>query len=287
MAAANSIGNGAGYRFVRVNVTAGLPVYFIRIFQGAGATQTVNAVATAGQFAEPNPGKWLDPFSPDALSSTDPTFGYQHQNNTGQNLYTLVWPPKGHRTVRCGATGAWDESTSSGSGDGNGNNPDAYNFFAPGGNGNGNGNGNGGGNGCVDTWTPETEMCPGDFNIGYAGENRASRDRGYIQLNRDASNGNPGLEAAILGHYYGPNLPALRIGDTIDTIPGQRNSLQLGVSGALLQRVTRDTDSTSTTFAQYEAANIGNGSRLIRVPITSMMSWSGSRRSFCPYSPAA
>ena len=73
------------------------------------------------------------------------------------------------------------------------------NFFAPGGkgteNGNGNGNGNGGGNGCVDTWIPETEMCPGDFNAGYAGENSASRDRGYIQLNPDTSNGNPGLEA--------------------------------------------------------------------------------------------
>ena len=110
-------------------------------------------------------------------------------------------------------------------------------------------------------------MCPGDFNAGYAGENSASRDRGYIQLNPDASNGNPGLEAAILGHYYGPNPPALRIGDIINTIPGQRNSLQLGVSGSLLQRVTRDTDSTSTTFAQYAAANNGNGSRLVRVPI--------------------
>ena len=105
--AANSIGNGAGYRFVRVNVTAGLPMYFARIFQGVSPTQTVNAVATAGQFAEPNPGKWLDPFSPDALSSTDPNFGYQYQNNTRQNLYTLVWPPKGHRTVKCGAMGAW------------------------------------------------------------------------------------------------------------------------------------------------------------------------------------
>lgn len=36
--AANSIGNSAGYRFVRVNVTAALPVYFVRIFQGPGAT---------------------------------------------------------------------------------------------------------------------------------------------------------------------------------------------------------------------------------------------------------
>jgi hypothetical protein len=216
--AAGATGTGAGYRFTRVNVTAGLPVYFLRILQGVGATQIVNAIAIAGQAAELNPGKWTDPFSPDALNRTDPNFGF---TLTGQ--YTIVWPPNGHRSA--------------------------------------------------------SEACPGDWAAGYTGQRSASSDRGYIQLNPDASNGNPGLEAAILSHYYGPNLPTIQIGDQIDTIPGQRNSLEQEVTGALAQRASIDTDSTSLTYAQYAASESGNGSRLLRVPIN----WSGEVIGFATF----
>jgi Flp pilus assembly protein TadG len=216
--AADATGTGAGYRFARVNVAANLPVYFIRILQGVGATQTVNAIAIAGQAAEPNPGKWTDPFSPDALNRTDPNFGFSLTR-----LYTLVWPPNGHRSA--------------------------------------------------------SEACPGDWAAGYTGQRSDNSDRGYIQLNLDASNGNPGLEAAILSHYYGPNLPTIQIGDQIDTIPGQRNSLEQEVTGALAQRATRDTDSTSTTYAEYAATQSGNGSRLVRVPIN----WAGQVIGFATF----
>jgi hypothetical protein len=216
--AANSTGTGTGYRFSRVYVRANLPVYLVRILQGVSATQNVDAVAIAGQAAEPNPGKWTDPFSPDALNRTDPNFGF-----TLTSQYTLVWPPNGHRSA--------------------------------------------------------SEACPGDWAAGYTGQRSSNSDRGYIQLNPDASNGNPGLEAAILSHYYGPNLPTIRIGDQIDTIPGQRNSLETEVTGALAQRASGDTDSTSTTYAQYAAAQAGNGSRLVRVPIN----WSGEVIGFATF----
>lgn len=216
--AANATGTGAGYRFTRVLVTANLPVYFIRILQGVGATQPVNALAIAGQAAEPNPGKWTDPFSPDALNRTEPNFGF-----TLTSQYTLVWPPNGHRSAG--------------------------------------------------------ESCAGDWAAGYTGQRSTSSDRGYIQLDPNASNGNPGLEAAILNHYYGGNLPQIQIGDQIDTIPGQRNSLEREVTGALAQRASGDTDANSTTYAQYAAAQSGNGSRLIRVPIN----WSGEVIGFATF----
>jgi Flp pilus assembly protein TadG len=216
--AADATGTGAGYRFTRVNVTTNLPVYFIRILQGLGATQSVNAVAIAGQAAETNPGKWTDPFSPDALNRTDTNFGF-----TLTSYYTMVWPPNGHRSA--------------------------------------------------------SESCPGDWAAGYTGQRSASSDRGYIQLNPDANNGNPGLEAAILHHYYGADLPTIAIGDQIDTIPGQRNSLEQEVTGALAQRASNDTDTTSTTYAEYAASQSGNGSRVLRVPIN----WSGEVIGFATF----
>jgi hypothetical protein len=116
-----------------------------------------------------------------------------------------------------------------------------------------------------------SESCPGDWAAGYTGQRSASSDRGYIQLNPDASNGNPGLEAAILHHYYGADLPTIAIGDQIDTIPGQRNSLEQEVTGALAQR--------ASTYAEYAASQSGNGSRVLRVPIN----WSGEVIGFATF----
>ena len=85
-------GSGAGYRFVRVTLTAPVPIYFLPVLPGIATTQNVTASAVAGQGLENSLGPGAAPFSPDAQIPADPNFGY-----TVGERYTLKWAPPGQR----------------------------------------------------------------------------------------------------------------------------------------------------------------------------------------------
>ena len=86
-------GTASGYRFVRVTVTAQVPLYFLGILPGVSGTQNVSATAVAGQGSETSVGEGGAPFSPDAHDPADPSFGF----TLGQK-YTLKWAPPGQRS---------------------------------------------------------------------------------------------------------------------------------------------------------------------------------------------
>jgi Flp pilus assembly protein TadG len=88
----------AGYRFVRVQVSGSVNLYFLPLIPGIPGAQTLNASATAGQTPQSELGDGLAPFSPDAHSTTDPDYGF-----TQGQLYTLRWAPPGHRTKISGS----------------------------------------------------------------------------------------------------------------------------------------------------------------------------------------
>lgn len=83
----------ADSRFVRVNVTGTLPLYFLRVIPGIPATLQIQARAIAGQGVTNSPGEGLDPFSPDAVNPADlNNFGFV----PGQQ-YDIKWAPPGLR----------------------------------------------------------------------------------------------------------------------------------------------------------------------------------------------
>ena len=83
----------ADSRFVRVQVSGVLPLYFLRVIPGIPATVEIQARATAGQGVVNSPAAGLDPFSPDAVSPADlANFGY-----TEGSEYDIKWAPNGQR----------------------------------------------------------------------------------------------------------------------------------------------------------------------------------------------
>ena len=88
----------AGYRFVRVQVSAAVRLYFLALIPGIPESQTLTASATAGQIPQSELGDGLAPFSPDAHDVTDTDYGF-----TEGQLYTLRWAPPGHRNKASGS----------------------------------------------------------------------------------------------------------------------------------------------------------------------------------------
>ncbi len=88
----------AGYRFVRVQVSSAVNLYFLPLIPGIPGSETLTVSATAGQTPLSELGDGLAPFSPDAHSDTDPNYGF-----TSGQLYTLRWAPPGHRTKASGS----------------------------------------------------------------------------------------------------------------------------------------------------------------------------------------
>lgn len=84
--------NPAGFRFVRVQVSGNLPIYFLRVLPGVASQQSVPVQAIAGQALENKLGPGMNPFSPDAQNRNDANFGY-----TRGEQYTLKWAPPGQR----------------------------------------------------------------------------------------------------------------------------------------------------------------------------------------------
>ncbi|HEY2016147.1 MAG TPA: pilus assembly protein TadG-related protein [Bryobacteraceae bacterium] len=82
--------NAAGYRFIQIQVTASVPVYFLPLIPGIPTTKNITVTSIAGQDQQTSLGDGVAPFSPDAHNPADANFGY-----TPGGLYTLRWPPNG------------------------------------------------------------------------------------------------------------------------------------------------------------------------------------------------
>ncbi len=100
-------------------------------------------------------------------------------------------------------------------------------------------------------------VCEGDNEeqwVAKAEEGSAS-ERGYIEETSSAI-----IRAAIEQNYQ---TRPLAIGDTVAMTGGNKQTQR----DSLITRVGQDTDPTSATFVAYEAADEGNGRRLVAVPI--------------------
>lgn len=100
-------------------------------------------------------------------------------------------------------------------------------------------------------------VCPGDdaqpwVDLAKAG---TSSERGYIEETSSAI-----IRAAIEEDYQ---TRPLAVGDVVNMTGGNKQTQR----DSLITRVNQDTDPTSTTYAQYEAAGAGNGRRLVAVAI--------------------
>jgi hypothetical protein len=84
--------NPGGYRFIKVRVTAGVPLYFLPVVPGIAKTQNLDVSAVAGQCSRHDLGDGLAPFTPAAHDNADADFGF-----TPGQMYTLRWAPAGQR----------------------------------------------------------------------------------------------------------------------------------------------------------------------------------------------
>jgi Flp pilus assembly protein TadG len=82
--------SAAGYRFVQVQVTAPINVYFLPVLQTPEPSQNITVSAIAGQSRTGSLGDGIEPFSPIAHVTSGADFGF----TVGQQ-YTLRWPPPG------------------------------------------------------------------------------------------------------------------------------------------------------------------------------------------------
>jgi|SRR5579862_5893689 len=99
-------------------------------------------------------------------------------------------------------------------------------------------------------------VCPGDASGTYW-QSLPSQDRGYW-----GSTSSSALRGEIVDDTQAE---PITIGETVPMVGGNRTT----EGDALNARVLEDTDSTSATYAQYEAAGLGNGRRVIGVPVNS------------------
>ena len=79
-------GSPAGLRFIKVQVTGYINLYFLPLVPGIGGSQSATVTAVAGQTPQNSLGNGLAPFSPVAHDTADPNFGF-----AAGTLYTLRW----------------------------------------------------------------------------------------------------------------------------------------------------------------------------------------------------
>lgn len=100
-------------------------------------------------------------------------------------------------------------------------------------------------------------VCPGDNAQQWVDNATAggADERGYIEETSSAI-----IRMAIEGDYQtGP----ITVGEPVEMTGGNKQTQR----DSLITRVNQDTDPTSASYAQYEAAGTGNGRRLVAVPI--------------------
>ncbi len=120
-------------------------------------------------------------------------------------------------------------------------------------------------------WPPpgqenKNNACPGDAN--FPDPSTSSSQRGFIDIGWPAGIGPNGGGSAFIREAIISNVQShpLNIGDTLTMVMGNRGT----ESDALRERFSEDTDTTSTTWADYSAslqAGTANGRRLGIVPV--------------------
>jgi Putative Tad-like Flp pilus-assembly len=112
--------------------------------------------------------------------------------------------------------------------------------------------------------------CAGDAGFN---PNLAPDAHGFVDIGE--GNGTSGIRDAIVnGGYPNPdsNPSSVGAGTVLYQNPGNRGS---SIFSALSTRSDQDTDQVSTTWAQYQSAGIGNGQRVVTVPIGDPSTWTG------------
>jgi hypothetical protein len=116
-----------------------------------------------------------------------------------------------------------------------------------------------------------TTTCGGD--VGWNDPNPSSQ-HGFMDLGQ--GNGNSSLRNLIVyGGYPNANSTpsSISVGMTLGGVPGNRGA---SVFTSMAERSNQDPDQVSITYDQYLAAGIGNGRRIITVPIGDPNTWSGN-----------
>jgi Flp pilus assembly protein TadG len=120
-------------------------------------------------------------------------------------------------------------------------------------------------------WGNGGTTCAGD--IGWNDPNPSSQ-HGFMDLGQ--GNGNSALTQAIVWGGY-PNADStpssLSTGTVLSGVPGNRGTQ---IFNALNTRAQQDTDTTSTTYSQYQSSGTGNGRRVVIMPIGDPSTWSGN-----------
>lgn len=100
-------------------------------------------------------------------------------------------------------------------------------------------------------------VCPGDDAEPWVAQAKAggADERGYIEETSSAI-----IRMAIEQDYQ---TRVLAVGDSVTMTGGNKQTQR----DSLINRINQDTDSTSATFAQYQATDTGNGRRLVAVPV--------------------
>ena len=222
------------YKYVRVQASGSMPLYFMSVFWTSGGgdgvsnpfaiwltfrlrTAGVAADSAAGQFKMTRFSDNLLPYSPDAhldpgrAPVTNPGFTAPDPFNfVVGSRYTIRWPSPGLRKQ-------------------------------------------------------SQNWCQGDKDAGFETPDTAS-ERGFIDIGKIAgSGGSSYIRQAIVSNVQ---THPLSIGEPVENVMGNRGT----ESDALRERVNQDTDSYSSTFADYLAnrvggQRVGNGRRVVFMPV--------------------
>ena len=124
------------------------------------------------------------------------------------------------------------------------------------------------GNGGV---TTVDTTCTGD--VGWSDPNPTSQ-HGFVDLGQGNSNANL-RNSVVFGGYPNPGSTpsSLSAGMGLGGVLGNRGTT---LFDAMQERVNQDTDTISTTYAQYVAGGQGNGRRIITVAVADPNTWSGN-----------
>jgi len=222
--------SGDGYRFVTVNATVNVPIYFLRVISAIGSGTVINTRGTAGQGLINTFREGTFPFSPMSHNNGDAAdFGL-----TRGGIYTMRWAaspslPNGNGKKSVGSSGPIGTKPIEANNICYG---DAINFY-------------------------KTDGTADDFTNTFLVQAQAGggSERGYIE-DTSASI----IRQAIVSDYQ---TAPLTIGSSVNMTGGAKNT----EANALAERIGQDTDPNSARYADYVANGRGNGRRIVLLPI--------------------
>lgn len=118
-------------------------------------------------------------------------------------------------------------------------------------------------------WPPpghqkQHDWCEGDEDMPSSfPPNRASSERGFIDIGDNGQNGSGGSAFIRLAILNGDQGHSLQVGQQIVNVTGGRET----EVDALHERILRDTDSESANYSAYLSRGTGNGQRLVYMPV--------------------